>query len=135
MPFGLDVSTENQAIAPDLRVETNPVKCLLQSLERRFYTDHGSWDADRDFGYNLADVCNETGVTADSIKRRFEAECEKDDRVRSCLARVVHSQNTDVYEVFARVDSEVGPFDLVVTIDKVNIQLLASGGIETRPEV
>lgn len=135
MPFGLDVSTENQAIAPDLRVEENPVKCLLQALERRFYTDHGSWDADPDFGYNLADICNETGVTADEIKYRFEAECEKDDRVRSCLARVIHSPNTYVYEIYARVDSEAGPFSLVVTVDQVSVQMLASGGINTRPEV
>lgn len=95
------------------------------SLWRRFITTHGSWPPDRDYGYNLSDEVNETGVEVDEIALRMEAECLKDERTESATATVVFDEGTETITAACECQTSLGPFTFTLTATSLTVKLLS----------
>ena len=127
--FGLDVLTVGGELTPDLRIASGPI-VVLDALLRRFSTPHNSWDVDRDYGCNLSQWVNETGLDVASMKARIEAECRKDERVQAATAVITEGASGE-FTVSIGIRSNLGPFAFTVAVDSMNVALL-SQNINTR---
>ena len=121
--FGFDVLTIGGELTPDLRIVSGPI-VVLDALMRRFSTPHNSWDLDRDYGCNLSQWVNETGIDIGQMKARIEAECRKDERVLSAQAAITEGADGE-YTVEVGIRSALGPFAFTVAINSINAELLS----------
>lgn len=98
---------------------------LGQAYARRLSTPNGGLIDDPIYGYDLTQFVNaDLGAgDIDDIQSKAAAEGSKDERVLSCSVVVTVSIDGIMSVVASMVDSD-GPFDLVLSVSDVTVDLL-----------
>lgn len=122
--YGIDVACVDD-IDPTFELVSGR-KALVQALARRLATPRGGLFYDGTYGYDLRAVLNASvedfgGVYA--IAAAVEAECQKDERVATARASV--NFNRETLTVAVAIEGSEGPFDLVLSVDAVNVEVLS----------
>lgn len=121
--FGKDFSYATGDLSPTLG-ESTGLQLVAEALYRRFMVEHGSWSADPDYGYSLTQFINEGIPDVNAIKQRAEAECMKDERVRTADATVTFNTDTEELKLDLVIGTSQGPFELVVGVNGLTAELL-----------
>ena len=121
--LGIDLSC-----ATDLERSMRTVsgqRALAQALLRRLQTPRGGLFCDEDYGFDLRELVN-TGFEARDLFRfrvAIEAELEKDPRVAAARATLT-PDGTGGLRLALQVESAEGPFDLVLSVSALSVELL-----------
>ena len=120
--FGIDLSS-----SPDLDFGlVTGRRALAEALLRRLSTPRGSLVSDLDYGFDLRLLMNEA-LGADDLARvqmAMEAELEKDERVGSVSSRLDFDAQRERARVTVAVATAGGPFQFVLGVDRVSVELL-----------
>lgn len=100
---------------------------LAMAIVRRLSTVRGTLYYDESYGFNLLDALNQSFSRADlaALRSQIVAEVEKDQRVDSCVCGLVVGQ--DSLTVTLVIQSALGPFDLVLGVTALSIDVLNAG--------
>lgn len=124
--YGIDVSCVDD-LDPTFALVSGPV-ALAQALARRLATPRGGLFYDGTYGYDLRAILNASvedfGGTF-AIASAVEAECMKDERVARAGATVSFNRGTEKLTVAVAIEGSEGPFDLVLSVDAVTVEILA----------
>jgi hypothetical protein len=107
-------------------------ECLAQDLYHRLTTDRGGLFYDPNYGYNVINLLN-GGFTPPELaaaRQGIAAECRKDERVHTCTARLTLNQATSHLLIEISIDTEAGPFSLVLGVSAVTVQILSVNGVQ-----
>ena len=117
----------NGDIDPTGRLVNGPL-AVAQAIARRLITTRGTLFYDPEYGFNLRDFLNETveeGQTIFQIESGIETECLKDERVESADAAAEYIESASRLRVTARLVLAEGPFELVLIVDAVTLEILS----------
>lgn len=116
--FGTDIDCVT-SIGPRFKL-TSGFLNLAKALARRLITPRGTLDYAPDYGYDVRDWLNhDTGQASKfTLQAAIDAECQKDERVRSASSTVDTSVR-DQLTITVAVDTAAGPFKFVTTVDKL----------------
>lgn len=122
--FGVDL-----AALPDLDPLFSLVSgraVLLEAIARRLRTPRGALFYDPEYGLDLTGYVNESLSRADALalEAALAAECRKDERIRAAGASVAFEPATRTLRITVRLFDDAGPFELVLSVDRVTVQLL-----------
>lgn len=101
---------------------------LAMAIVRRLSTTRGALYYDLSYGFNLLGALNRTYTTSElaALRSQIVAEVEKDPRVDRCVASVLVGQSTLTVEL--SIESADGPFDLVLGVNALSVEVLNAGG-------
>lgn len=121
--YGLDVSASPD-LDPMLRLQGGP-RVLAEAIVRRLSTPRGGLWYAPDYGFDVRELLGE-GFTPAALFRAqssIEAEVEKDARVQSARVTLT-TPAPDKLRISIRIVAADAPFDLVVGVDALNVELL-----------
>lgn len=121
--FGLDVSAIPD-LDPMLALQGGR-RVLAEAVARRLTTQRGSLFYAPDYGLDIRDYLNE-GFTPSALfqaQSAIEAEVEKDERVISATV-TLSNPRPDTLRISIRIEAADGPFEMVLSIDQLTVQLL-----------
>ena len=123
--LGLDVST-----FPDLDATfalISGAKVVAEAVARRITTPRGSLRGQPDYGIDVRDYLNEglTPARVFALKAAIQAEAEADPRVASVDVDVTHDPKAGSLRVSVAGVSSLGPFELVLAITAVSVEVLS----------
>lgn len=97
---------------------------LGQALVHRLSTPRGALPYDANYGYDIRDLLNETMTPAKQAQAQadVQGECRKDERVLS--AAVAFQFINNALTLFINVLTSSGPFNLVLRVTAVTVELL-----------
>jgi hypothetical protein len=128
--FGLDAAcvTDIDAMLTTVTGKQN----VGQALARRFYTPRGGLFYDANYGMDLRSYLS-SGMTDAEIRaldKEIEAESLKDERVQDCKTTLVVTMNGGVRGMLVTLDvlTAEGPFQFVLSVSAVSVELLKPGG-------
>lgn len=123
--FGDDVSTFTPGLDPTFTLISGS-QVLRENLARRLQTPRGSIPFAEDYGTDVNLWLSEGMLEddLDELKMAVEQECLKDERVLDAKAAIEFNAQTQELRLDVAVDTEQGPFRLVVSVDKLNMRLL-----------
>lgn len=122
--YGLDISTFPD-MDPSLTLQGGRTM-LIQALLRRLSTRRGTLAFHPDYGSDLREYLMES-VTQDTVQRARSdviQECEEDERVESADASVTWDAANEVLTIDIAVSDAVGPFDFVLSVNKLAVTLV-----------
>lgn len=101
-------------------------RALGEALVRRYETPRGALFYDDDYGYDLRGRLNDSLTATDvaSIGSEMAAEAEKEERVLSATWDCEFNAQTGQLSATGTIETATGPFTLVLTADKLTLQLL-----------
>jgi hypothetical protein len=110
---------------------TSGQACLAQDLVLRLSSDPQSLYYDLSWGFNLLGALNGgfTRTALAALQSRIVAECTKDQRVQSCACTVVPNSGNNSLVVTLSIESADGPFDLVLGVSSLSVDILNAGQI------
>jgi hypothetical protein len=116
-PNGLDLSM------PSYMATGNQV--VAEAILRRWTTSRGQLIDDPTYGWNVYDLVNDDLTPTDiaNAQQQLGQEAQKDERVLSCTVNLVLSV-AGMLQITAFVTTSAGPFQLVVNVSAVTVQLL-----------
>jgi phage baseplate assembly protein W len=122
--FGIDIACVSDIDPGWQLVSGRPA--LAQALARRLSTPRGGLFYARTYGYDLRQWINAdiSDVDVFAIQATVEAECERDPRVRRASAVVLFSPASQSMRVSIAVVDADGPFDLVLAVSAVTVEIL-----------
>lgn len=100
--------------------------CLAQDLVHRLSTPRGGLFYDESYGADLRAYMEE-GLTPQriaAIPSEVSAECEKDERVKSAKVSAAFDFQKETLSILIALLTAVGPFTLVLSVDKLTVELL-----------
>lgn len=107
------------------------VRLVAEALYRRLSTPRGTLqggEEEANYGLDLVDLVGSVNTTLAqaALPGQIEAECLKDERVTSVTANVTSTQAGPVvsWKVSLDVETDVGPFTLVLGVSGVTVDLL-----------
>lgn len=100
---------------------------LAMAIVRRLSTTRGTLYYDLSYGFNLLEALNQsfTVTSLAALRSQIVAEVLKDQRVDTCRASVQTGQDT--LTVVLEIVSADGPFDLVLGINALSVDVLNAG--------
>lgn len=104
---------------------------LANALLRRSITPRGSLRYAPNYGIDVRELLEEDASAAqiDATRRDLEAEYEKDDRVLDASVEITRSSDEGggfmAVDITAKIETEAGPFTLVMKINQVTAEVLA----------
>jgi hypothetical protein len=100
---------------------------LAMAIVRRLSTPRGSLYYAPSYGFSLLDALNGSFTRAQrsQLQGAIVTEVEKDQRVASCVCDVTFGQDT--LTVSLVIQSALGPFDLVLGVDGLTVEILNAG--------
>lgn len=119
--FGVDISA-----LPDLDFGLKSgLPNLAEAIARRYITPRGALWYAPGYGLDLRRYLNEamTPELLEEMRILVEQEAEKDPRVRFAEARVALEPGHRV-RVALRLETDEGPVDLVLSVDRVSVEVL-----------
>lgn len=122
--YGTDLSCVTD-LAPDGRTETG-VRLVGEAIARRWMTPRGRLMGDPNYGYDLTQFVNADMSPRDIalLQAGAEAEALKDERVDACDVTATLGADS-VLTITATVETGEGPFDLVVSVSSVTVELIS----------
>lgn len=123
--FGVDVSCVED-LDPAFELVTGP-RAVAQAIARRLMTPRGGLFYAGSYGYDLRQHLNGTIEPGDEfvIAQAIEAQAEQDERVRGASVTVSHEGLTELLRVRIVLVLDEGPFDLVLGVSAVTVEILA----------
>lgn len=117
--FGTDI-TEELTWRPVSGLEN-----LARAIARRYITPRGALWYAPGYGLDLRRYLNEamTPELLEEMRILVEQEAEKDPRVRFAEASVAPEPDHRV-RVALRLETDQGPFDLILSVDRVSVEVL-----------
>lgn len=102
---------------------------VAQNAYHRLITRPGELRDAPDFGLGLEDLIGDVTPNPGILAARIKNELEEDPRILQCVALVVASKTADgvgdVLTITIKCETDEGPFDLVVGVEGVTVELLA----------
>lgn len=98
-------------------------KVLAQALARRLITPRGTLLEDPEYGFDLRAFLNDTH-SAFRVESGIESELLKDERVDDVSATTTYDELSGRLTVEARVTSSEGPFDFILGVTDVTVELV-----------
>lgn len=122
--FGQDIDVRD-GLDPLLGLVAG-VQNLGQALVGRLSTPRGGLFYDPNYGTDLRAYLNEavSAATLARVRADVQAECSKDERVLACTAATQFDAATRTLLVQVSVQTEAGPFTLVLAVTSVTVELL-----------
>ena len=123
--FGTDLDVVEDIPLNDRLV--GGLKNLGNALTRRLITPRGTLPYDLGYGTDIREFLNEGVARGDisDLVSAIQQELESDERVlRANVTNIDHSPATASLTVTVNIDTELGPFSLVLTIGAVTAALL-----------
>lgn len=129
--YGTDFSCTDD-LNPNM-IEVDNQRLLAESLYRRLISPRGSLYRTPEYGFDIRD---EIGSEAypDILRRGIEDELTNDERIKSVDATVImidtdalaveYDRALETMLISITCTSEVGPFELVIGVDDVDVELL-----------
>ena len=113
-------------IASDGRVVTG-FTVVGQAVARRWSTPRGRLISYPNYGFDLTQYVNADMSARDiaALRSAAAAEAEKDERVEKCTVSATLDSVTGILTIDARLDTAQGPFDLVVAVSSVTLDVLS----------
>lgn len=107
---------------PSVRVTGNRI--VAEAIARRLITPRGRLVDDPNYGFALSEFVNADLTPADlaQIQAGVQAECVKDQRVRSATATVILAGAVLIATIVLTTGN--GPFTLVLSVSDVSAQIL-----------
>ena len=104
---------------------------LAYALLRRLSSDPGSLYYDPSYGFNLMGSLNGgfSRTALATLQSRIVAECTKDPRVQSCACTVTANGAAGTLTVSLIIESAEGPFDLVLGVNSLTVEILNAGAL------
>lgn len=128
--FGSDLSCIDD-LSPSMAEVSFTHLVLQEALARRLTTPRGFIIDDPLYGYDVRGWLNNAtdNKTIARIRGEIRGELMKDERVLSANVAVTVSGNPGSLTMLIQCegDSIAGPYNLVVSVDRVNVELLAEG--------
>lgn len=124
--FGSDIST-----FPDFDADFRPLegaRAVGEAVARRLMTERGALPFDPEYGTDIRRALNESltpGAVA-ALQASIAAEAEKDERVERAEASVTLLHASSTLLVALKLTTSAGPFDLVLRVSQLSIDLLAA---------
>ena len=102
-------------------------KALAQELGRRFITPRGTYLPDPNAGFDVRAFLNESITPSEifQIESGCENEALKDERVLEADATVTYDEAAARLTIELRITDDEGPFELVLAIDAVSVDILS----------
>ena len=120
--YGSDLSCLADLI-PSM-AETSGQRMLAEAYVRRLSTPRGQLYRYPNYGYDLRGLIKRESLIPGDVERDIEAELLKDERTKSVAADVTFAKASEELSIDIVVDSDEGPFELVLGIDSVSVQIL-----------
>ena len=122
--FGIALSCVTD-VASDGRTVTGFL-VVGQAIARRWSTPRGRLIAYPNYGFDLTQYVNADMSPRDiaALRAGAEAEAEKDPRVDKCSVSA-DVDSAGVMTIVGKVDTAQGPFELVVSVSSVTLELLS----------
>lgn len=98
-------------------------RCLAEALATRLSTVRGGLLGDPSYGDSLLFRLN-APVSEVLLARRIEKECLKDERVADVFASVTYSAATASASIILTITDDDGPFELVLEVSQLTVELL-----------
>ncbi|MGZ3454443.1 MAG: hypothetical protein ACXVEF_32855 [Polyangiales bacterium] len=124
--FGVDVSTFLEGdLDPYFRLISG-ARVVAEAIVRRWTTPTGGLFFDESFGVDIRELASKamTPQTLFALASTLAAQAEEDERVQSALVNVSFSAATKRLLVRAEIRCATGPFTLVVSADRLSVELL-----------
>lgn len=102
-------------------------KALAQEIANRLISPRGSYLPDPSYGFDVRAFLNESVSPREvfAIESGIEAEALKDERIEDADATVTFDEAAGSVRIDLRLTDAEGPFDLVIAIDAVNLEILS----------
>jgi len=128
LAYGSDFSTFVDGVAdldPTFAIITGQ-RVVAEALARRFMQGAGTLEDDPRYGYDLR---QETGARLTAVRRvriaaKIVAQCQEDPRVLSATVAELTSDTPGRFRVSVKVTLASGPFDLVLSVSAVTVEIL-----------
>jgi phage baseplate assembly protein W len=122
--FGIDIACVDD-LDPGWELVSGR-KALGQALARRLSTPRGGLFYAPTYGYDLRAWLNADldAIDVFAIAAGVEAECERDPRVQRAAASVSFESTTERLRVTVYVVDAEGPFELVLDVSAVTVEIL-----------
>ncbi len=126
--FGVALSCVTD-IASDGRTVTGFL-VVGQAIARRWSTPRGRLIGFPNYGFDLTQYVNADMSPRDiaALRAGAEAEAEKDPRVEKCSVSA-ELDDDGLMTITAKIDTAQGPFELVVAVSSVTLELLQITGV------
>lgn len=124
--YGIDVSTYVDGdLDPYFRPLSGP-RAVAEAVVRRWTTPSGGLFFDPSFGVDVRELASRamTPQTIFALSAQLAAQAEEDDRVHSALVDVAFDPQTRKLRVRAELRTAHGPFELVVSVDRLSVEIL-----------
>lgn len=123
--YGVDVSCISD-IDPAFTLVSGPT-AVAQALARRLITPRGGLHYAGTYGYDLRQHLNGSLEPGDEfvIASAIEAQCAQDERVFSASATVAFESLTETLRVSIVAQLDEGPFELVLRVSAVTVEILS----------
>ena len=108
--------------------------CLANAIARRLSTPQGFlaqyWDDDPDYGFDLRglQLADLNDADLPGYESTIKAQIERDQRVESATASLSLNRETNTLTASVHADTADGPFDLVLGISDIGVDLLSVDG-------
>lgn len=123
--FGLDLSCTYDL---DQRCITVTGRRLLaEAIFRRLITPRGRLIGDPNYGTDITQYLNDDVSPSDIAEMRaaIRAECKKDERIDDCTVTITApAGKTGTYTIVISLEDGDGPFDLVLAVSNVTVEIL-----------
>jgi hypothetical protein len=124
--YGVDVSTfVDGDLDPYFRPLSGP-RAVAEAVVRRWTTPGGGLFFDLSFGVDVRELVSRamTPQAIFALGAQLAAQAEEDDRVQSALVDVSFDGRTRKLTVRAEIRTAHGPFALVVSVDRLSVDIL-----------
>jgi hypothetical protein len=105
----------------------NTRRIVAEAVARRLITSRGGLLDDPNYGFDITGFINDDMSQLDiaNLKGSIKSECEKDERVnRADVTMVVPPNGTGAYLITIFLETNDGPFSLVLSVSSVTIDIL-----------
>lgn len=104
---------------------------LAQEIANRLISPRGSYLPDPEYGFDVRAFLNESIGIGEifRIESGVESEALKDERVDDADATVTYIESSASLRIELRLVDGQGPFDLVISIDALTVDLLLPAGV------
>jgi phage baseplate assembly protein W len=125
--LGTDVSATD-TLDPNFTLVTG-TRVVAEACFRRLTTERGSLWYAPDYGTDVREMmlAKMDQRRLDAWRSKIEAEVRKDQRVDTVSASIAFDPRTEIAKVSVAATTAAGPFDLVLAVSGVTVELLKVG--------
>jgi len=122
--FGTDVSTFPD-LDPSFATMSGP-RVLGEAIARRISTPRGALHYAPNYGTDVRSYLNDAVTPAKLAQwqREIQAECQKDERVRSAAVSLSFQAQSQTMRITIGIETADGPFTLVLSATAVSVAVL-----------